>query len=175
MDYFFFLQNSSIASKIEAVVVEIVSAVNVQCRTQCRFTSEQIQNAGFRCIENDNIVVFRGELISTQQSSPSELRDYVQVWVRTAPQFLVENISLKVDPLCPTAIQTLRDPACDEDSPPSTGPTGGVVTPEFNTGATTAGWVIAALALFGVIILIVVGILRLLYLRHRRNKIKAET
>ena len=174
MDYFFFLQNSSIASKIEAVVVEIVSAVNVQCRTQCRFTSEQIQNAGFRCIENDNIVVFRGELLPTQRNSPSELRDYVQDWVRTAPQFLVQNLFLKVDPLCPTAIETLRDPACDEDSPPSTGPTGGVVTPEFNTGATTAGWVIAALALFGIIILIVVGILGLLYLRHRRNKIKAE-
>ena len=150
-----------------------MSAVNEQCRTQCRFTSEQIQNAGFRCIENDNIVVFRGELISTQQSSPSVLRDYVQGWVRRAPEFLVQNLFLKVDPLCPTAIETLRDPACDEDPPPSTGATGGV-TPESNTGATAAGWVIAALALFGIIVLIVVGILGLLYSRHRRNKIKAE-
>ena len=163
------MQSSSIASKTEAVVAEVVSAVNVQCRTQCRLTATQIQNAGFRCIQNDNIVVFRGELFSTQRSSSLELREYIQDWVRSAPEFVVLNIYLKVDPLCPTAIETLMDPTCGEGSPPSTGR----VIPVCDTGASTAGWVIAALGV--IVLIIVVGILGLLYLRHQRNKKRAET
>ena len=152
------MQSSSIASKTEAIVTEIVSAVNDLCRTQCRLTSTQIQNVAFRCGEDDNIV-FRGELFS---SSSIELQ-YIQNWVRSTPEFVVQNVNLKVNPLCPTAIETLRDPACGDGSTPSTG----AVAPVCNTGTIAAGWVIAAIAL---IVLIIVVILGLLCLRHRRNK-----
>ena len=77
-----------------------MSAVNDLCSRQCEFTSEQIQNPGFRCGEDDNIV-FRGELSPTQQSSSRELREYIQNWVRGAYEFVVLNIYLKVDPLFP--------------------------------------------------------------------------
>ena len=143
-----------------------MSAVNVQCSKQCEFTSGQIQNPGFRCGEDDNIV-FRGELFSTQQSSSSELQEYIQDWVRSTPEFVVQNVNLKVNPLCPTAIETLRDPACGDGSTPSTGS----VAPVGGTGAIAAGWVIAAIAL---IVLIIVVILGLLCLRHRRNKKRAK-
>ena len=142
-----------------------MSAVNDLCRTQCRLTSTQIQNVAFRCGENDNIV-FRGELFSTQQPSSIELQ-YIQDWVRSTPEFVVQNVNLKVNPLCPTAIETLRDPACGDGSTPSTG----AVAPVGDTGAIAAGWVIAAIAL---IVLIIVVILGLLCLRHRRNKKRAK-
>lgn len=106
-------------------------------------------------------------MISTQQSSPSVLRDYVQDWVRRAPEFLVQNIYFKVDPLCPTAIETLRDPACDEGSSPSTGG----VTAECNTGATATGWVFAVLELIIIIVLgIILGIIVYRWYNHRSRK-----
>ena len=143
-----------------------MSAVNDLCRTQCRLTSTQIQNVAFTCGQDDNIV-FRGELFSTQQPSSSELQEHIQEWVRSTPEFVVQNVNLKVNPLCPTAIETLRDPACGEGSTPSTGS----VAPVGGTGAIAAGWVIAAIAL---IVLIIVVILGLLCLRHRRNKKRAK-
>ena len=141
-----------------------MSAVNDLCSRQCEFTSEQIQNPGFRCGEDDNIV-FRGELSPTQQSSSRELREYIQNWVRGAYEFVVLNIYLKVDPLCPTAIETLRDPACGEGSTPSTG----AVAPVCNTGATATGWVFAVLELIIIIIIVVIIVVRWFYLRSRKN------
>ena len=141
-----------------------MSAVNVQCSKQCEFTSEQIQNPGFRCGEDDNIV-FRGELFSTQQSSSRELREHIQNWVRGAHEFVVLNIYLKVDPLCPTAIETLRDPACGEGSTPSTG----AVAPVCNNGATAAGWVFAVLELIIIIVVVVIIVVRWFYLRSRKK------
>ena len=132
---------------------------------QCGFTSEQIHNAGFRCGQDDNIV-FRGELFSTQQSSSLELREYIQDWVRSAPEFVVLNIYLKVDPLCPTAIETLRDPACGEGSSPSTG----AVAPVCDTGATATGWVFAVLELIIIIIIVAIIVGRWFYLRSRNDK-----
>ena len=160
------MQSSSITSKTEAIVAEIVSAVNNLCRTQCGPTATQIQNPGFSCGQDDNIV-FRGELFSTQQSSSRVLQEYIQDWVRSAPKFVVQNVNLNIDPLCPTAIETLMDPVCGESSTPSNG----AVIPVRDTGAIAAGWVIAALVL---IVLIVVAILGLLYLRHQRNNKRAK-
>ena len=141
-----------------------MSAVNNLCRTQCGLTATQIQNPGFSCGQDDNIV-FRGELFSTQQSSSRELRQYIQDWVRGAPEFVVLYIYLKVDPLCPAAIETLRDPACGEGSTPSTG----AVAPVCDTGAIAAGWVFAILELIIIIVIVVIIVVRWFYLRSRKK------
>ena len=140
-----------------------MSAVNNLC-TQCGLTATQIQNPGFRCGQDDNIV-FRGELFSSQQSSSRELRQYIQDWVRGAPQFVVLYIYLNIDPLCPTAIETLRDPACGEGSTPSTG----AVVPVCDTGAIAAGWVFAVLELIIIIVIVVIIVVRWFYLRSRKK------
>ena len=161
----FFLQNSSVETKTEAVLDVMVSAVNSQCPMQCGLTRQQFQDTGFRCGTND-IIVFRGKLFSTQQSSSSELRTYVENWAMFAPEFQVGNVFLKVDSTCPVVIKSLSDPACGEGRPP---PTGAVMT-VFDTGSATAGWVIAPLAIVAVIILIiVVALVGFLYLRVRNK------
>jgi len=161
------LQNSSVETKTVGVVDEIVLAVNSQCPVQCGLTRQQFRSTGFRCGTDDRIIVFRGQLFSTQQSSPTELRRYIENWATFAPEFVVENVFLKVVSTCPVAIESLRDPACEEGCPPTVE----AVMPVCDTGSATAAWVIAALALVTDIVLIVaVLIFVYLYLKARSKQ-----
>ena len=160
----FFLQNSSVETKTVGVVDEIVLAVNSQCPVQCGLTRQQFRSTGFRCGTDDQIIVFRGQLFSTQQSSPTELRRYIENWATFAPEFVVENVFLKVDSTCPVVIESLRDPACGEGRPPTVE----AVMPVCDTGSATAAWVIAALAIVvDIVLIIAVAIVGFLYLRAR--------
>lgn len=112
----FLLQNSSVETKIIGVVDELVFAVNSQCPMLCGLTRQHFQNTCLMCGTDFNIV-FRGELFSTQRSSASELRMYVENWATFAPEFVVENVFLRVSSICPVVIESLRDPVCGGHQP----------------------------------------------------------
>ena len=168
----FLLQNSSVEVKTEQLVNAIATEVNVRCQMQCGLTRQQFRNSGFRCGTNDDIIVFRTELLSTSQSSAMDLRDHIVTWASFANEVLVVNVYLKLESTCMVAIDSLRDPPCSEGGLPTTAGIGGTEpTAAADTGSATAGWVIAVLAIVAVIVLsIAVVVVGFLYLRARNKQ-----
>lgn len=91
----------------------IAEALEERC--QCGFTSNNITDGGFWCFsETNNHVTFRGRLLENPEVSSTELKRYLEDWIKTVHSLLIQGVYLGVNTTCSLVITDLHEPECPQ-------------------------------------------------------------
>ena len=117
----FQVHSENITHKLLMFRGEIVERINM-LYTNCSLSIANIMYDEFSCRGGlTNQIVYRGMIIGTDSYSPAALVSLIQSWVNTGyASIVVETSHLFLDKDCSTLLDTLRDPDCPLELPPTT-------------------------------------------------------
>ena len=147
--------------KLEDIASAVVEELNELC--QCNVSSDNIDEAFFRCFEPSSLyVTYRARLSSTPDTDSSTLVSYLESWVSGGPSITVQSIQMRIDHSCSVDIEEFDSGECVQtpasQSSTSTDNTAAII------GSTT---VVVLLVIVAVLIFAVVW-------RSRHGKHKSE-
>ena len=92
---------------IEEALVEAVES-----RCECHFPKANLIKASFSCSSSPNLTTYRNTLIGTHNFNATQLIGYIQDWVNSEPQIVVNDYSVWLDSSCPVSIASLKEREC---------------------------------------------------------------
>ena len=128
------------AEKVEDLVQEISKSIEQYCR--CDIPTNYIAYGKFTCGEDKpELVIFQGQLISTNDRDSSDLLVNLEEWVSSGPTVVIQGKELRV-----VSSETPPDPSSDKQQEDSNlaGTVTGIVV------AMVVSLVLVGFALFGV-------------------------
>ena len=154
-------QTDETEQKLEDITSAVVEELNELC--QCGVSSDNIDEAFFRCFEPSSLyVTYRARLSGTPDSDSHTLVSYLEDWVSGGPTIPVQSILMTIDSNCLVVIDGFGEGECDKT------PTSQSSTSTDNTAATIIGFTIVVAVLL-VIIAVLIFALALLWRSHHRN------